>query len=116
MRDGYAVIRSSTLAWLLERARVEGETLDVPEEVAIDLGRAVVKLDAPVPSEDRLKSLGPMLSVEEHEQLLMADEDLDLPMNKHDGAFWRLVLRVVHSVLRNEGEAVLRIIADRRES
>jgi hypothetical protein len=113
MSDGYVVVRSSTIAWLLEAARLEGATADVPVDVAIDLGKAVTKIAAPEVAEDRLRSLGPLLSIEEHEVLLGADEELDLPTHKHDGAFWRLVAGVVHAMLRNEAEAVLRVISDR---
>ena len=112
--DGYSVIRSSTLAWLLERARLSGEVRNVPEEVARDLAEAVVNVEAPVPEEERLRALGPILSVEEHEELLATDDDLELPRDRQSGAFWRLVLRVVHAMQTNEAEAVLRIIADRR--
>lgn len=114
--DGYALIRKSTLAWLLERARLEGEVRDVPEEVARDLSEAVVNVEAPKPEEERLRALGPVLSIEEHEELLANDRDLDLPRDRQGGAFWRLVLRVVHAVQTNEAEAVLRIISDRRRS
>jgi hypothetical protein len=110
--DGYAVIRSSTLAWLLERCRLEGQVRDVPEEVARDLAEVVERVDAPVDA-DRLRTVGPVLSVGEHEHLLADDPDLDLPRDKQAGAFWRLVVGVVHAMLRNEAEAVLRIIADR---
>lgn len=111
--DGYAIIRASSLAWLIERARLEGEVRDVPVEVARDLGEAVEHLAAPVPSEERLRAAGPILSLEEHLQLLAEDGDLALPRSRHDGAFWRLVAGVVHVMLRNEAEAVLQIISDR---
>jgi hypothetical protein len=113
--DGYSIIRTSTLAWLLERARLEGEIRNVPEEVARDLSEAVVNVEVPVPEEDRLRALGPVLSIEEHEELLANDDALDLPRDRQGGAFWRLVLRVVHAVHSNEAEAVLRIISDRRQ-
>jgi len=111
MSDGYAVIRSSTLAWLLERARVEGELRDCPEEVARDLGKALVagNVSAPEP-EERLRTLGPVLSVDQHLELLQDDRDLDLPRDRQGGAFWRVVARVVHAMMTNEAEAVLRLI------
>jgi hypothetical protein len=111
--DGYAVIRSSTLAWLLERARVEGELRNVPEEVARDLSEAVEHVAAPVPEGDRLRALGPVLAAEEHIELLERDADLELPRDKHGGAFWRLVVRIVLAIQANEAEAVLRLISDR---
>jgi hypothetical protein len=111
--DGYAVIRRSTLAWLLERCRLEGEVRDVPEEVARDLSEVVAKVEAPIDT-DRLRALGPVLSVEEHEHFLADDPDLDLPRDKQSGAFWRVVVGVVHAMMQNEGEAVLKIIADRK--
>jgi len=109
MSDGYAVIRTSTLAWLLERAREEGELRDVPEEVARDLGQAVTKVKAPEPPE-RLRALGPLLTVEEHMTLLEEDRDLELPRDRHGGQFWRLVVQIVHRMQTNEAEAVLRAI------
>lgn len=110
MSDGYRVIRTATLAWLLERHRGNPEPSELPTEVARDLGEAVVSLSAPI-DDDRIRAAGPLLSVEEHELLLL--EELDLPRSKHDGQFWRLVLRVVHATLTNEAEAVLRVVAER---
>jgi len=108
--DGYAVVRKSTLAWLLELYREAGERPDLPEEVARDL-RVQVTRDVSVPvDKDRLRVVGPVLSAEEHVQLLEACDDLDLPREKQAGAFWRLVVQVVHEMLRNEGDAVLRLI------
>jgi len=108
--DGYAVLRKSTLAWLLEVYRAAGDRPDIPEEVARDLRVQVTRdLRSPV-SADRLRLAGPLLSAEEHEALLEADADLELPRDKQAGAFWRLVVHVVHAVLRNEGEAALKLI------
>ncbi len=114
--DGYRVIRSSTLAWLIERHRLHPDDgVELPEEVARDLGEAVVDVDAPIPVGDRLQALGPVLSVEEHETLLLEDPDLNLPRTREAGQFWRLVVRIVHAVKSREAEAVLRMIAQRRE-
>lgn len=115
--DGYAVIRNSTLAWLLERARVESELLECPEEVARDLASVLNlgKVEAPVTPEDRLRGIGPILSPEQHEELLLDARELDLPRGKHDGAFWRLVVGVVHGMMSNEAEAVLRLIGAKED-
>lgn len=109
MTDGYRVVRASTLAWLLERHRTHADTgIEVPTEVARDLALAVVDLPAPV-DEDRIRAAGPLLSPEEQEIYLL--EELDLPRDRAGGQFWRLVVRVVHSMNRNEADAVLRIIS-----
>ena len=110
MSDTYAVVRTSTLTWLLERARVDGELREVPEEVARDLGQAVTGGKASAPDEERLRALGPVLSAEQHLELLQDDRDLDLPRDRQAGQFWRVVARVVHAMLTNEAEAVMQLI------
>ena len=113
-RDGYVVIRKSTLAWLLERHRAAGQ-VDVPHEVALDLGENVVDVDAPVPSEDRLRTLGPILSIDQHRELLEYDEVLSLPKDVNGGMFWRMVAAIVHTMLANEGRAALQILGGKDE-
>ena len=109
MADGYAVVRASTLAWLLERHRAAPEA-PIPTEVAVDLREVVQSVSAPHPAEERLRLAGPVLSEEQHATLLA--EGLSLPSGKA-GEFWRLVVRVVHQMLTNEGEAVLRLLGER---
>lgn len=110
MDDGYALVRKSTLAWLLEVYRAAENRPEIPEEVARDLRVQVTReLRSPV-SADRLRLAGPLLSAEEHEALLLEEGSLDLPRDKQGGAFWRLVVHVVHAVLRNEGDAALKLI------
>lgn len=104
----YVLIRAETLAWLLERHRSNQEFDAVPEEVALDLRIALPEVTYPV-EEERLRAMGPILTVEEHEKLLL-DELEELPRDVQSGQFWRLVLRVVHTTLRNEAEAVLRLL------
>lgn len=111
--DGYVVLRKSTLAWLLERYRV-GEDVDVPAEVAIDIGDAVVGVSAPIPEEDRLRTLGPMLSLDHHIDLLEADEDLELPSDRQGSRFWKTVAMVTHTILTNEGRAALQVLGGKR--
>lgn len=113
MSDGYAVVRSSTLAWLLEAARVEGELRDVPEAVAVDLGARLERVEVPEELEDRLAAVGPLLSFDEHVELLVGDPDLELPKGDQGSQFWKLVTRIALSILRNEAEAVQRVIAER---
>lgn len=114
MSDGYVVVRRKTLAYLVESARVDGTLQDVPEEVARDLGVALERVEAPV-DEDRLAAVGPILSAREHESLLLDDRDLELPRDRQSGAFWRQVMNVTLSILRNEAEAVRRVISERTE-
>jgi|WetSurMetagenome_2_1015567.scaffolds.fasta_scaffold458818_2 hypothetical protein len=115
MTDGYTLIRKSTLAWLLEIYRASENRPEIPEEVARDLRVQVTKdIRSPV-SADRIRLAGPLLSAEEHETLLLAEGNLDLPTDKQAGAFWRLVVQVVHGVLRNEGEAALKLIGGEDE-
>lgn len=107
--DGYAVIRKTTLAWLIERHRQAPEE-DLPVEVARDLGVAVVGVDAPHPADDALRTLGPILSTEQHIELLESDPRLRLPKDPSGSQFWNMVVSIVHAVLTNEGQAALRII------
>jgi len=104
--DGYAVVRSSTLAWLIDRHRTAPEA-PLPMEVAVDLREVARDIRAPRPAEERMRLAGPVLSEEQHVQLLA--EGLDLPAGKA-GEFWRIVVKVVHRMLTNEGEAVLHLI------
>lgn len=113
MGDGYVLIRQSTLTWLLEVYRNSSERPPVTDEVAVDLRGAVTAgLRAPVPEVDRLRVAGPILSAEQHLQLLREDEELSLPRDRQSAAFWETVLRVTHRVLSNEAEAVLRLIGE----
>lgn len=112
MSDGYAIVRKSTLAWLLEKARIEDGLKDVPEEVVADLRAGVNDVEAPE-SVDPLRALGPVLAYEEHVRLLGEDEELGLPRGR-DGEFWRVVAKVVWKMLANEGEAVLRLVSEKR--
>lgn len=107
--DGYALIRKSTLAWLLERHRRAPDE-ELPIEVARDLGEAVVGVEAPQAAEDPLRALGPILTAEEHIELLTADRALGLPADKGAAQFWHVVVRVVLGIMSNEGQAALRII------
>lgn len=108
--DAYVVLRTSTLAWLLERHRVAGEPVEVPEEVARDLREAVVSGRVPAPDpEQRLRALGPLLNPEQQVTLLAEDASLRLPRGDA-GEFWRVVVKVVHAMNVNEAEAVLRVI------
>jgi len=113
--DGYAILRKSTLAYLLECYRVAGESApEPPEEVVRDLrGTVTGDLRAPEPEGERLRAVGPVLALDEHLALLAEDRDLKLPDGRA-GEFWRLVARVVHSMLTNEAEAVLRLIGAER--
>jgi hypothetical protein len=115
MSDGYAVIRKSTLAYLLEAARVAEMNRDVPEEVARDLSVAVEGVAAPDVDEDRLRAAGPLLTLREHVELLSADPELDLPIKGQSAEFWQVVTKITLTVLRNEAEAVRRVIAARGE-
>lgn len=110
--DGYVVIRSSTLAWLLERYRED--RAEIPVEVARDLGEAVTggEVKAPV-EEDRLRMMGPILGPEEHAALLQEDQALDLPRGRDAADFWKLVVRITHAMMVNEAEATLRLIGER---
>lgn len=112
MSDSYALIRKSTLAWLLEGVRDNAR--DVPLEVAKDLGTAVLDTDAPDASEDRLAMAGPVLSESDHVQLLASDPDLGLPSDGPSAQFWKLVAKVAHTMLCNEAEAVLRLMGERQ--
>lgn len=117
MKQSYALIRTETLAWLLEalRAVPTEDRPPIPVEVAQDLREVVQNVEAPRPELDRVRGAGPVLSYEQHLDLLAdAAEELGLPINKHDGAFWRLVARVTHKMLENEGEAILRVIGEER--
>jgi len=109
MSEGYVVLRKSTVAWLLEKYRRDKDE-EIPFEVAIDLRENVIDVDAPIPEEDRLKTLGPVLSVEEHIQLLMEDEDLKLPTDNQGSNFWKMVSMITWTMLKNEAECVLRIL------
>ena len=62
---------------------------------------------------DRIRAAGPLLSAEEHESLLL--DELDLPRAGEASKFWKLVVGIVHGMLTNEAETVLRIIADRSD-
>ena len=112
--DGYVLLRASTLAWLLERHRAAGDPVDVPADVAVDLREAVVAggVRAPTPAGDRLRALGPILSLDQHLELLQSDEDLKLPRDRASGEFWRLVARVTYAILINEAEAVARLLGE----
>jgi hypothetical protein len=110
--DGYVVIRRSTLSYLIECARLGGGLENVPEEVARDLGVAVVEVEAPT-DEERIAAAGPLLSFREHVELLLGDPDLELPRSGQSSQFWQLVTQIVISILRNEAEAVRRIVAER---
>lgn len=110
MSDGYALIRRSTLAFLVECARTGGGIENVPEEVARDLGEALPAVEAPTDLEERIAAAGPLLSLGEHVELLAADPELDLPTRGQSAEFWKLVTKVTLSVLRNEAEAVRRVI------
>ena len=117
MTDGYALLRRSTLAYLLECHRLldPERRPTLTEEVALDLREAVsTDLRAPAPAEERLRSVGPVLALEEHLELLAGDQDLKLPGGSA-GEFWRLVARVVHCMLANEAEAVLRLLGGSNE-
>jgi hypothetical protein len=108
--EGYVVLRKSTLAYLLECARLGGGLENVPEEAARDLGLAVDGVEAPV-DEDRLRAVGPLLDFREHADLVA--EEIDLPRGGQNAEFWKLVVRITLSILRNEAEAVRRVIASR---
>lgn len=114
MSDGYAVVRRSTLAYLLECARLGGGLENVPEEAARDLGLAIGSVEAPIDG-DRLRATGPILSDREHVELLAADPELNLPTRGQSADFWRVVASVTLAILRNEAEAVRRIIEARSE-
>lgn len=107
--DGYVVLRKSSLAWLLERHRLAGQC-ELPGDVATDLGEAIVDVDAPVPAEDRLRTLGPILSLDQHAELLEEDENIGLPRDVQGERFWRTVAGVVHAMLENEGRAALQLL------
>ncbi len=109
--DSYSVIRSSTLSWLLEKVRQDDNLRDIPEEVAIDLGKAIKTGAVKVQSiEEKLRTLGPVLSIEQHIQFLLEDKDIDLPSDPSSSKFWNLVVNVVHKMLINEAEGVLTLI------
>lgn len=111
-RDGYVLLRASTLAWLLERHRTHGEDAPVPEEVALDL--RVAAPSVPVRSElDPFRAMGPVLTVEQHEALLQ--DELRLPADAQAGAFWRQVVAVSYAMMRNEAEAAMRLLAGDEE-
>lgn len=110
MSDGYTIIRRSTLAWLLEHYRQCEDKQSPTAEVIADLrGDVLADVKAPNAEGDRLHAAGPVLSVDEHVALLASDDGLDLPQGKA-GEFWRLVARVVHAMLLNESEAILKIL------
>lgn len=113
----YAFIRSETLGWLLENLRtvpVEDRP-EIPLEVAKDLREVVKGLKAPSVDENRIRGAGPMLSLEQHLELLADDESLELPTDRQGSAFWQLVASVVHKMMSNEGEAILRVIGAENE-
>jgi hypothetical protein len=113
MAEGYVLLKTETLAWLVERHRTNPNDLELPLEVARDLREALPNVAAPL-DDHRIRAAGPLLAVEEHEHLLV--EELDLPRAKNAADFWKLVVRIVHAMLQNEAEAVLRVIADRNET
>lgn len=115
MSDGYAVVRKSTIAYLLEVARENGGLDDVPDEVARDLGTVVADIAAPI-DEDRLAAVGPILSVRQHVELISSDSELEIPRTKQGSEFWQLVVQITHSVLRNEAEAIRRVIAEKSDA
>lgn len=106
--DGYVVIRRSTLAWLIERHRVNEIPADVPEQVAVDLGEAVINVRAPEPDEERLERFGPLLSSDTHKSLLR--RDVELPTDVAGRSFWELVVDIVHNMMAYEGEAIMRVV------
>jgi len=112
MTDGYALIRKQTLAWLLEGVRDQGR--DVPDEVAKDLGGSLTDVNAPNPTEDRLAMAGPVLTDEQHLDLLAHDATLELPQTGPSAHFWQLVTKVTLAILRNEAEAVCRLMEVKR--
>lgn len=112
MSDGYVVLRKSTLAYLIECARLGGGLENVPEEVARDLGLAVEGVEVPLDG-DRLAAVGPLLTLRDHVELIAGDPDLDLPQRGQAAEFWQVVTKVTLAVLRNEAEAVRRVIAER---
>jgi len=113
-RDGYVVLRKSTLAWLLERHRAAPDGPDVPASVAMDLCENVVDVMAPKPAEDRLQTLGPIMSVDQHRELLENQMSGKLPTDQQARQFWYLVTEIVHNMLENEGQAALQILGGER--
>lgn len=116
MSGSYAIIRTETLAWLVECLRTvpHEDRPPIPLEVVQDLKEAVANVEAPKAELDRVRGAGPVLSIEQHLELLGDDEGLELPTTKMEGAFWRLVARVTHKILENEGEAILRVLGEER--
>lgn len=104
--DGYAVVRRSTLAWLLERHR-EAPECSIPLEIARDLRITSSNLSVPTTT---VRPCGPILSVEQHIELLRADPLSGMPDDPHSRRFLETIVGVCHRVLANEGEAESRII------
>lgn len=100
MSDGYALLKTTTIAWLLERIRAAG-VVEFPGDVADDLGRHLPRIRVEVPGS--IES-GPVLTLEQHVKLL-EDSSLDLPRDRQAGAFWKLVSAVTYEMLRNEALA-----------
>lgn len=111
MKDTYAVIRGSTLSWLLEKIRLDDNLRDIPEDVARDLGYAIDVGSVKVQSlEDKLKTIGPVLSTDIHEQILSENLDIQLIRDNHNDSFWKQIVQIFHMMLESEAEAVLRLI------
>jgi len=110
-KNGYAILRTSTLAWLLEQSK--SKVGEAPHQVLSEIAELVEnpKVEPPPDLELELRGSGPLLTVEEHVSLL-EDADLGLPTDRHGGSFWRLVVKVCHEMLVNEAEAARRISAD----
>lgn len=109
--DGYTILRTSTVSWLLEHYR-RCETKTPPtKDVVEDLrGEVLATIKAPRPEIDRIRAAGPILTLDQHIELLADDEELDLPKDKSGGQFWRIVAQVVHTMLLNEAEAIFKLM------
>jgi len=109
--DSYVLIRSTTLAWLLECVREDELRYAVPPEVARDLAGKLNAGTVPAPVDPgRTVGLAPVLTPEEHMQLMQEDASLGLPADRRAGEFWRTVVKVVHAFACNEAEATLRLL------
>lgn len=110
MSDGYVILKASSLSWLIEHLLAAEQLKNVPEDIAKDLGHILVNQGIREPiDQDKVKSLGPILTVDEHEHLLL-QSDLRLPTDKQSGQFWRMVMHIVHTMLQNEADAIMHIV------
>lgn len=112
--SGFVILRGETLAFLLDEWRkLPPEDRGViTAEVAGDLREAAVRVEAPRTDTERLRAAGPVLSLQQHMELLLEDEFLQLPRDAHGREFWELVAKINHSMMSSEGEAVLRILGE----